>query len=292
MQWDAPFGWAPTHWLAVSGLARYGYTMEAQRIAHEFTSTVASNYARDGTIREKYNVVSSEADVAVATGYKSNVIGFGWTNAGSTSRCSKLLSTQQNSCILLRNNAHRTSLPARAVEAFSDGVIAVIITIMLLELKVPAREVSNLAGLHDVLPLVLVYLLSFVVVGIYWVNHHYLIDGLKQVTHGILWSNLAVLFCLSRSSPSPPTGLACAASRRSPSRSIARPAPSPGVPWITLSSLICSRTGQPPAGWHVQTVCLVSRSISELYPLAWVSIPYISLGMIGLVAVVWAAPTP
>jgi alpha,alpha-trehalase len=81
VQWDYPFGWAPTNWIAVSGLARYGYTMEAQRIAHEFTSTVASNYARDGTIREKYNVVSSEADVAVATGYKSNVIGFGWTNA-------------------------------------------------------------------------------------------------------------------------------------------------------------------------------------------------------------------
>jgi alpha,alpha-trehalase len=81
VQWDYPFGWAPTNWLAVSGLSRYGYNAEAQRIAREFTSTVAANYARDGTIREKYNVVSQQANVAVSEGYKSNVIGFGWTNA-------------------------------------------------------------------------------------------------------------------------------------------------------------------------------------------------------------------
>jgi alpha,alpha-trehalase len=81
VQWDAPFGWAPTNWLAVSGLTRYGYTTDAQRIAREFTSTVAANYARDGTIREKYNVVTPDADVTVAAGYKSNVVGFGWTNA-------------------------------------------------------------------------------------------------------------------------------------------------------------------------------------------------------------------
>jgi len=81
LQWDAPFGWAPTNWLAVAGLYRYGGTADAQRIAHEFTSTIATNYARDGTIREKYNVVSPESDVTVSAGYKSNVIGFGWTNA-------------------------------------------------------------------------------------------------------------------------------------------------------------------------------------------------------------------
>jgi alpha,alpha-trehalase len=81
MQWDYPFGWAPTNWLAVAGLNRYGFTTDAQRIAREFTSAVASNYARDGTIREKYNVVSPQAGVTAAAGYKSNVIGFGWTNA-------------------------------------------------------------------------------------------------------------------------------------------------------------------------------------------------------------------
>jgi alpha,alpha-trehalase len=81
LQWDAPFGWAPTNWFAVAGLSRYSHTAEAQRIAREFTATVASNYARDGTIREKYNVVTPDTEVTVAAGDKSNAVGFGWTNA-------------------------------------------------------------------------------------------------------------------------------------------------------------------------------------------------------------------
>lgn len=79
-QWDLPFGWAPTNWFAVSGLARYGYTGDADRIATKFMTTVRQNYLLDGTIREKYNVVSGSANVEVAAGYKSNVVGFGWTN--------------------------------------------------------------------------------------------------------------------------------------------------------------------------------------------------------------------
>ena len=79
-QWDLPFGWAPTNWLAAEGLDRYGFHDEARRIAREFSATVLDNFGRDGTIREKYNVVSGSANVAVAAGYKSNVIGFGWTN--------------------------------------------------------------------------------------------------------------------------------------------------------------------------------------------------------------------
>ncbi|WP_263382558.1 alpha,alpha-trehalase [Granulicella arctica] len=80
VQWDLPFGWAPTNWLAVSGLARYGYGADAARVATKFMSTVRQNYLLDGTIREKYNVVSGSANVKVAAGYKSNVVGFGWTN--------------------------------------------------------------------------------------------------------------------------------------------------------------------------------------------------------------------
>jgi alpha,alpha-trehalase len=80
-QWDLPYGWAPTNWLATSGLAQYGFTSDADRAAGEFTRTILQNFLRDGTIREKYNVVSGSANVDVATGYKSNVIGFGWTNA-------------------------------------------------------------------------------------------------------------------------------------------------------------------------------------------------------------------
>ena len=79
-QWDMPYGWAPTNWLAVAGLERYGFHDEARRISREFSSTVLENFRRDGTVREKYNVVSGTANIAVAAGYKSNVIGFGWTN--------------------------------------------------------------------------------------------------------------------------------------------------------------------------------------------------------------------
>ena len=79
-QWDLPFGWAPTNWLAIKGLAQYGFTEDASRIAQKFSQTVLQNFQNDATIREKYNVVSGSANVAVATGYKSNVVGFGWTN--------------------------------------------------------------------------------------------------------------------------------------------------------------------------------------------------------------------
>ncbi|SNS82458.1 alpha,alpha-trehalase [Granulicella rosea] len=80
VQWDAPFGWAPVTWLAVSGLDRAGFHADAARIATKFSATVLAGYRADGTIREKYNVVSGSADVQVETGYKSNVVGFGWTN--------------------------------------------------------------------------------------------------------------------------------------------------------------------------------------------------------------------
>lgn len=80
VQWDLPFGWAPTNWLATKGLAQYGFTNDASRLANEFSQTVLQNFLRDGTIREKYNVVSGSANVEVSAGYKSNAIGFGWTN--------------------------------------------------------------------------------------------------------------------------------------------------------------------------------------------------------------------
>jgi uncharacterized membrane protein len=89
----------------------------------------------------------------------------------------------------------RQNLSPARLEAFSDGVIAVIITIMVLELKVPASD--GVTGLRAVLPTVFLYLLTFVQVGIYWVNHHYLVDEVETVSHGILWSNLIFLFCLS-----------------------------------------------------------------------------------------------
>jgi alpha,alpha-trehalase len=79
-QWDEPFGWAPTNWLGVMGLASYQFKDDARRIATGFTGTVDRGFAADGTIREKYNMEAGNAEVHVTAGYKTNEVGFGWTN--------------------------------------------------------------------------------------------------------------------------------------------------------------------------------------------------------------------
>ncbi len=81
------------------------------------------------------------------------------------------------------------------LEAFSDGVLAIIITIMVLELKVPHGD--SLAALAPLAPVLLGYVLSFVYVGIYWNNHHHLLHTATRVTGGIMWANLHLLFWLS-----------------------------------------------------------------------------------------------
>ncbi|MFM9966889.1 MAG: TMEM175 family protein [Burkholderiales bacterium] len=81
------------------------------------------------------------------------------------------------------------------IEAFSDGVIAIIITIMVLELKVPHGD--NLDTLAKLLPVFLSYVLSFIFIGIYWNNHHHLFHAVKRVNGAVLWANLHLLFWLS-----------------------------------------------------------------------------------------------
>jgi uncharacterized membrane protein len=81
------------------------------------------------------------------------------------------------------------------IEAFSDGVIAIIITIMVLEIKVPHGH--DLAALAPLLPVFLSYVLSFVYVGIYWNNHHHMFQAVKHVDGSVLWANLFLLFTLS-----------------------------------------------------------------------------------------------
>ena len=81
------------------------------------------------------------------------------------------------------------------LEAFSDGVIAIIITIMVLEFKVPAE--ATLSALLALLPHVLIYALSFIYVGIYWNNLHHMVHAAKSVNGAILWANLHLLFWLS-----------------------------------------------------------------------------------------------
>ena len=81
------------------------------------------------------------------------------------------------------------------LEAFSDGVIAIIITIMVLEMKVPHG--TELDDLKPILPVFLSYVLSFIYIGIYWSNHHHLLHATRRVSGGILWANLHLLFWLS-----------------------------------------------------------------------------------------------
>ena len=179
-------------------------------------------------------------------------------------------------------------LNSSRLEAFSDGVIAVIITIMVLDLRVPStRELGNAAALHADLKLILVYLLSFVQTGIYWVNHHYLLDDLENVTHSILWSNLALLFCLSLI----PFGTQWIAVRG------VEPVPvvvyvlcflAPGAAFTVLSNTICKCTGVPPVASLRKELFSLVMDLGAI-AMAFVS-PWGALGMIAIVAFVWLLP--
>jgi len=79
-QWDFPYAWAPDQLVADEGIRRYGFDQEANRVSYEFLSTVAENFRRDGTIREKYNAVTRSSETQVTAGYHMNIVGFGWTN--------------------------------------------------------------------------------------------------------------------------------------------------------------------------------------------------------------------
>ncbi len=81
------------------------------------------------------------------------------------------------------------------MEAFSDGVLAIIITIMVLEMKVPHG--ADLVALRPLIPIFLSYVLSFIFIGIYWNNHHHLLQAVQHVNGRILWANLHLLFWLS-----------------------------------------------------------------------------------------------
>lgn len=96
-QWDAPFGWAPTEMIAIQGLRRYGYNKEADRITANFLSTILKEFIQHNTIVEKYDVERRESEVSAGLkfGYKSNEIGFGWTNAAFTELYAQLPMTKR-----------------------------------------------------------------------------------------------------------------------------------------------------------------------------------------------------
>src|SRR5207302_4144256 len=76
LQWDLPYGWAPINLIDIEGVRAYGATSDADRLSYKFLSMVIENFRRDGTIREKYNVISRSDEIDVAVGYHVNVIGF------------------------------------------------------------------------------------------------------------------------------------------------------------------------------------------------------------------------
>jgi len=184
-----------------------------------------------------------------------------------------------------------TSSPAR-LEAFSDGVIAVIITIMVLELKVPAQ--NGLAGLRAILPTLLVYLLSFSFTGVYWVNHHHLVHRTREADQRILWANLGFLFCLSLI----PFFTAYLLEKNLDSFSVVLYVASmvlTGMGFLLLRLAIGRRLRL--AGALLQEDIQTQRkhwlSLGLYLIAAWLAFyyPYAALGIIALVAVVWIIPT-
>lgn len=174
--------------------------------------------------------------------------------------------------------------PAR-LEAFSDGVIAVIITVLVLELKVPQPD--GVAGLRAVLPTVILYLLTFVQIGIYWVNHHYLTDEVDTVSHGILWANLVFLFFLSLF-PFATQWIGVKGLTSFNTALYAAVCIFPGLGYMLLWMQIRKQSAAAPhASWGKQaaSVLLYAAAI----PAAWFR-PAASLVLIAIVAVLWLVP--
>jgi uncharacterized membrane protein len=179
----------------------------------------------------------------------------------------------------------RKGLSPNRLEAFSDGVIAVIITVLVLELKVPGLD--GFAGLRAVLPAVFLYLLTFVQIGIYWVNHHYLVDEVETVSHGILWANLMFLFCLSLFTFATEwigvKGLSSFTASLYAAVSIF-----PGLAYMALWILIRSNSTTPAhASWGKQVISVVLYLAAV--PVAYFR-PAAPLLLIAIVAAIWLLP--
>jgi alpha,alpha-trehalase len=98
VQWDLPFGWAPTTLIAVEGLRKYGFNAEADNISRQFLTNVLDNYKHDGTIREKYDVVNRTTEANVI-GYHENLVGFGWTNGAFLSLLHAMPQSEQQKIV-------------------------------------------------------------------------------------------------------------------------------------------------------------------------------------------------
>jgi uncharacterized membrane protein len=176
------------------------------------------------------------------------------------------------------------------LEAFSDGVLAIIITIMVLELKVPHG--IQLTALKPLLPVFLSYVLSFIYLGIYWNNHHHMLHTVKRVSGGILWANLHLLFWLSlfpvttgwmgeNHFASTPTAVYGAVLLMA------------AIAYFILQRVIITKQGQDSLLARAIGIDWKGKLSPPLYfiavPLAFVS-PWISCGIYAFVAFIWLIP--
>ena len=182
-------------------------------------------------------------------------------------------------------------LTAHRLEAFSDGVLAVIITITAFEIKAPSG--TDLVALRHEMPLLLVYLLSFSFVGIYWGNHHHLLRRVRRITGAVMWANLHLLFWLSLIPVM--TEWAGTEYRHT------EPAAVYGVVglaaaiayWVLVRALIRCNGG--PGGLLAASIGSDVKGLASIalyatgFGLAFVS-PYLAYGVYALVAVTWFVP--
>jgi uncharacterized membrane protein len=178
------------------------------------------------------------------------------------------------------------------LEAFSDGVLAVIITIMVLELKVP--EGGDLSALHAHLPIMMSYVLSFIYIGIYWTNHHHLFHATRKITGGIMWANLHLLFWLSLVPVA--TGWVGAHPREPwPTALYGGLLFMASVAWLAMERLIIARNGRDSelalAVGHDVKGLVSTLLYAVAIGLAFVE-PLVSDGLYALVALVWIVPDP
>jgi uncharacterized membrane protein len=178
------------------------------------------------------------------------------------------------------------------LEAFSDGVLAIIITIMVLELKVP--HAVDLAALKPILPVLLSYVLSFIYIGIYWNNHHHLFQATEQVSGGILWANLHLLFWLSLF-PFTTGWLGENGLASTPSAVYGFVLLMAGVAYYILERAIIAKQGRDSLlAQAVGTDWKAKLSVAFYFvaiPLAFVS-PWISSGLYVFAAAFWLIPDP
>jgi len=176
------------------------------------------------------------------------------------------------------------------VESFSDGVIAVIITIMAFELKTPIA--SNVHALSHRFPLLLVYILSFVFVGIYWVNHHHLLHATRRISAGVMWANLHLLFWLSLI-PFVTAWIGAQHGASLPAACYAVVGDGSGVAFSLLTRAIRRPKAHDEAATRILSLKAKEVASTVLYTssigLAFLS-PYIAYALFVVVAVIWFVP--